>query len=64
MHYPHPLIAREGWPFIAVLLVLAIGASLLGWAIVAVICWLVLEYFRGSFVNADLDKAVLGVLAR
>jgi phosphatidylserine decarboxylase len=127
MHYPHPLIAREGWPFIAVLLVLAIGASLLGWAIVAVICWLVLafvvqffrdpprqvpadpmavlspadgrvvkvekatdpyagrdallisvfmnvfnvhsnrvavdgtvrkiEYFRGSFVNADLDKA-------
>jgi phosphatidylserine decarboxylase len=50
MHYPHPLIAREGWPFIAVLFVVALVASLLGWAMFAVICWLalafVVQFFR------------------
>lgn len=27
MNYPHPLIAREGWPFIAISLILAAGLS-------------------------------------
>jgi phosphatidylserine decarboxylase len=44
MHYPHPLIAREGWPFIAVLFIVALGASVLGWTIFAVVCWLVLAF--------------------
>jgi len=44
MHYPHPLIAREGWPFIAVLFIVALGASVLGWTIFAVLCWLVLAF--------------------
>jgi phosphatidylserine decarboxylase len=44
MHYPHPLIAREGWPFIAVLFAVALGATLLGWAIFAIVCWLVLAF--------------------
>jgi phosphatidylserine decarboxylase len=30
MNYPHPIIAREGWPFIAVSLVLAVLASFAG----------------------------------
>jgi phosphatidylserine decarboxylase len=134
MNYPHPIIAREGWPYIGGLLVLALLVSWAasatghgGWIAVAVVAWLVLlfvvqffrdpprpvpadplavlspadgrvvkvekahdpyagrdallisvfmnvfnvhsnrvsvdgkvrkiEYFRGSFVNADLDKA-------
>src|SRR5258706_4965561 len=28
--YPHPLIAREGWPFVAISLVVALG---IGWLI-------------------------------
>jgi phosphatidylserine decarboxylase len=47
--YPHPIIAREGWPFIAVLLVLAIAASFWTWW-AAVPLWLVLifvvQFFR------------------
>jgi phosphatidylserine decarboxylase len=34
-HYPHPIIAREGWPFIAIALVLAVGIQAwagFGWA--------------------------------
>jgi phosphatidylserine decarboxylase len=51
MNYPHPLIAREGWPFIGIALVVALvvsmffGAgllSLLAWAIVA----FVVQFFR------------------
>lgn len=30
MNYPHPIIAKEGWPFIAMSLVAAIGISFLG----------------------------------
>ncbi|HUO43938.1 MAG TPA: phosphatidylserine decarboxylase [Burkholderiales bacterium] len=48
--YPHPLIAREGWPFVAVALALALTATAFagrGWAL---ICWLivlfVLQFFR------------------
>lgn len=48
--YPHPAIAREGWPFIAIALVLAIAFSLASWWIVAALAWLVfvfvLQFFR------------------
>ena len=48
--YPHPLIAREGWPFIAIALFVAIGVHTyagLGWALLP---WLILlfmvQFFR------------------
>ncbi len=49
-HYPHPLIAREGWPFIAVALLVAISVHAyagFGWALFP---WLILlfmvQFFR------------------
>ena len=48
--YPHPLIAREGWPFLAVTGAAALAATLLGFAVAAVLAWLafafVLQFFR------------------
>lgn len=48
--YPHPLIAREGWPFVAASVVLAVTASWLGWTVIAVILWVavvfVVQFFR------------------
>lgn len=48
--YPHPLIAREGWPFLALTLALALGATWFdGWLLAAPM-WLiflfVLQFFR------------------
>lgn len=47
--YPHPIIAREGWPFLAISLVLAVAASV--WcAIWSIPLWIififVLQFFR------------------
>jgi len=49
-HYPHPLIAREGWPFIAIALIVAVGVhgyAGFGWAAFP---WLILlfvvQFFR------------------
>lgn len=49
MNYPHPIIAREGWPFLAIALVLAIVATL--WcAVWSIPLWIValfvLQFFR------------------
>lgn len=48
--YPHPLIAREGWPFIAIAVVVALVASVAGWWLLAVPAWLVVlfvvQFFR------------------
>ena len=48
--YPHPFIAREGWPFVVALLALAVVLSALGWWVVAVLAWLalafVVQFFR------------------
>ena len=62
MNYPHPLIAKEGWPFIAGSLVLALIASAAGlWSLpfwlVFVFC---LQFFRDPpRVIAGGDKSVL-----
>jgi len=47
--YPHPLIAREGWPFLAIALALALGASLFWSTWLAALLWIaalfVLQFF-------------------
>lgn len=49
MDYPHPLIAREGWPFIAVAFMVAVFASFFLWAFLAVLCWLALVFIVQFF---------------
>jgi len=49
-HYPHPLIAREGWVFVALSVFLALAATILGAQLVAVLLWIiaifVVQFFR------------------
>jgi phosphatidylserine decarboxylase len=48
-HYPHPIIAREGWPFLAGSILVAVLVSFwsLGWSIFFwVIAAFVLQFFR------------------
>lgn len=47
--YPHPIIAREGWPFLAIALVAAVGATVwcAAWSIpLWIIALFVLQFFR------------------
>ena len=48
--YPHPIIAREGWPFLAIAVALAMLASLTGYGWWSLPLWLialfVLQFFR------------------
>jgi phosphatidylserine decarboxylase len=48
--YPHPIIAREGWPFLLVMLVIALALSLVSWWFPAALAWIafvfVLQFFR------------------
>ena len=47
--YPHPIIAREGWPFLAIALILALGATAwcAAWSIpLWIIALFVLQFFR------------------
>jgi phosphatidylserine decarboxylase len=49
MNYPHPIIAREGWPFLAIALILAAGATFwcAAWSIpLWIIFVFVLQFFR------------------
>lgn len=48
-HYPHPLIAREGWPFLAIATVVAVASTIwLGWGALPfwIIAVFVLQFFR------------------
>jgi phosphatidylserine decarboxylase len=47
--YPHPIIAREGWPFIAVAAVAAIALSYGGLWILALLAWLVVVFIVQFF---------------
>jgi phosphatidylserine decarboxylase len=42
--YPHPIIAREGWPFIAIAVAVALALSYLGAAWLAAIAWLAVAF--------------------
>jgi len=62
--YPHPIIAREGWPFLAVALAVSVAASVFfGWWSVPL--WLgalfILQFFRDPAREAPADP--LAVLA-
>ncbi|HEX4330513.1 MAG TPA: phosphatidylserine decarboxylase [Usitatibacter sp.] len=48
-NYPHPIIAREGWPFLTVSLVVALGTSWFwgGWSIPFwILYFFILQFFR------------------
>ncbi len=62
--YPHPIIAREGWPFVVGTLVLAVALSALQWWVAAVLAWIafafVVQFFRDPpRVVPDDPNAVL-----
>ena len=48
--YPHPIIAREGWPFVAFALLIAVALTLVGWWLLAVLAWaatlFIVQFFR------------------
>lgn len=49
-NYPHPIIAREGWPFLAIAVVIAMLASTFVPGILSLLAWVaalfVLQFFR------------------
>lgn len=58
MHYPHPILAREGWPFIAAALVTAVAVHVFaGWTW-AVFFWVVVAFMIQFF--RDPPRAVPG----
>lgn len=50
MNYLHPIIAREGWPFLAIVAILALALQSFGLTFLSVIAWIlfifVLQFFR------------------
>jgi phosphatidylserine decarboxylase len=48
--YPHPIVAREGWPFLAIAAIVALVLTVLGWGILALLAWaafvFILQFFR------------------
>jgi phosphatidylserine decarboxylase len=62
--YPHPIIAREGWPFVAGAFVIALVLSLASWWALAALAWVaflfILQFFRDPPRNApDAPNVVL-----
>ena len=63
-HYPHPIIAREGWAFLAVAVVVAALLTAWGYVVLAVLAWLavafIVQFFRDPPRTIPQDpKAVL-----
>ena len=62
--YPHPIIAREGWLFLALALVVAAALSFGGLWLLAALAWLgvlfVVQFFRDPprIVPAELDAVL------
>lgn len=50
MNYPHPLLAREGWPFIGIAVALALAVTMFANAALSIPFWLiaafVIQFFR------------------
>ncbi len=62
-NYPHPIIAREGWPFLAVAVVVAAAFTAAGWWIAAGLAWavalFVLQFFRDPPRQVPPDPAAV-----
>ncbi len=62
--YPHPIIAREGWPFIAIASAVALALSYFGLWFLAVLAWLavvfIVQFFRDPprIVPAEPDAVL------
>ena len=48
-NYPHPIIAREGWPFLATALVVALALTSLGWWLLAALAWVAVLFIAQFF---------------
>lgn len=62
-NYPHPIIAREGWLFLAIALIVAIAVTVFaGWGWSA-LCWLIalfiLQFFRDPPREIPADPAAI-----
>ncbi len=61
-NYPHPIIAREGWPFLAISLVVALGVTLwhAAWSIpLWIIALFVLQFFRDPARPVPQDEGAV-----
>jgi phosphatidylserine decarboxylase len=63
-NYPHPILAREGWPFLAIAIAVAIALSFAAWWPFALLAWLavlfVAQFFRDPPRHVPMDaNAVL-----
>jgi phosphatidylserine decarboxylase len=47
--YPHPIIAREGWPFVALAVGVALAFTIAGWYAPAILAWLVALFVTQFF---------------
>ncbi len=47
--YPHPILAREGWPFLAVALLVAVALSFTSWWLLALVAWLLVVFIAQFF---------------
>jgi phosphatidylserine decarboxylase len=63
-NYPHPIIAREGWPFLAIAIAVALALTWAQWWVLALVAWLaaifVLQFFRdpGRTVPQQADAVL------
>jgi phosphatidylserine decarboxylase len=63
-NYPHPIIAREGWPFVGVAIAVAVALSLTSLWPLAVLAWIVVVFIVQFFrdpprkVPADPDAVL------
>ncbi len=61
--WPHPILAREGWPFLAGSFVLALLASLFAGVVLSVLAWVifvfVLQFFRDPPRRAPLGQGLV-----
>lgn len=64
MNYPHPILAREGWPFIAIAFFAAVFASFFLPGLLALLAWLtlafVVQFFRDPprHIPTDADAVL------
>lgn len=63
MNYPHPLLAKEGWPFIAIAFFVAVFASFFLGGLLAFLCWMalafVVQFFRDPPRVVPTEKNVV-----